>query len=86
MASGRVASSSRLRDKSSSVLLRTEGARERFLADADPQFLSGHPTSLAWQTALEAFLGMPVRLTQVPRVVDLGEGKPRRFRSDAVVE
>ncbi|WP_431071093.1 CoF synthetase [Microbacterium phyllosphaerae] len=33
------------------------------------------------RTALEALLGMPVELHRVERLIDLGEGKPRRYRS-----
>lgn len=37
----------------------------------------------AAQVALEALLGAPIDVTAVERVIDLGEGKPRRYRSDA---
>lgn len=33
------------------------------------------------RTALQALLGMPVELRRVTRLIDLGEGKPRRYRS-----
>lgn len=33
------------------------------------------------RTALHALLGMPVELHSVARLIDLGEGKPRRYRS-----
>ncbi|WP_341955126.1 AMP-binding protein [Microbacterium sp. LWH13-1.2] len=33
------------------------------------------------RTALHALLGMPVELHSVTRLIDLGEGKPRRYRS-----
>ncbi|WP_300265624.1 AMP-binding protein [Microbacterium sp.] len=39
----------------------------------------------AVRTALEALLGMPIRLTAVARLAELGEGKPRRYRSEAAV-
>lgn len=35
----------------------------------------------AVEAALAALLGVPITVTAVPRVVDLGEGKPRRYRS-----
>jgi phenylacetate-CoA ligase len=35
----------------------------------------------AIRVALDALLGVEVELRQVERLIDLGEGKPRRYRS-----
>ncbi|MFF7293056.1 AMP-binding protein [Microbacterium sp. NPDC008134] len=37
--------------------------------------------SEAIEAALAALLGVPIEITAVARVIDLGEGKPRRYRS-----
>ncbi len=57
-----------------SVVQGAGGAVEVTVAGGDARMIRG---------ALEALLDQPVEVTRVDRLIDLGEGKPRRFRSAA---
>ena len=59
-----------------SVAQSAGGAVEVTVAGGDARAIRG---------ALEALLDQPVEVTRVDRLIDLGEGKPRRFRSAATV-
>ncbi|WP_394552722.1 AMP-binding protein [Agromyces sp. MMS24-JH15] len=50
--------------------------------DVRASIAGGDPVAV--RRALEALLGRPVPLRRVDRLIDLGEGKPRRYRSSAV--
>ncbi|HCS61780.1 MAG TPA: CoF synthetase [Microbacterium sp.] len=55
-----------------SVVQETDGSVHALIAGGDVK---------AVRRALEALLSIPISVTAVARVIDLGEGKPRRYRS-----